>query len=241
MYDELTLLAQRKERPGMYFGERSLRALRDEMAGRELACSLCGQGELLKVYCGFVSWYEERFLPDQGPHAKWWNHLTYLAGGDDQEAFSLFYVRFEEYLTELGLALPERTYKDPLPAAGMKAELTFNELEFLAAVRRNPAGIPCGASLTGLYNLLYGMAQGFHRCGAEDQLPLFHAYVTWYREEHGLEKLNVNWRTHMLSRSWCSEKRAFYAFFHDMMIYLREHQGIYIPENAWDWRKMPEE
>lgn len=239
MYDELTLLAQRKARPGIYYGEPSLRALRDEMAGRELACSLCGQGDLLKVYCGFMEWYEQRYLPDTGDHAKWWNHLTYLAGGDDRAAFRLFFVRFEAYLAEMGMALPEKTDQDPLPAAGVVAKLCFDELVFLDTVRCNPGCLPCGASFNGLYNFLYGMIQGFHRCGAEDQLPLYRAYVMWYKEENEVARQSVGWKTHLLSRSACSDRQTFYTFFHDMMNYLREHQGIEIPNRAWDWRNMP--
>lgn len=238
MYDELTLLAQRKARPGAYYGECSLRALRDEMAGRAYACGLCGQDELLKVYTGFASWYANQ-LPDQGKHATWWNHLTYLAGGDDRKAFDLFFERFEEYLQEKGLALPEKTYQDPLPAAGVKCELHFDELTFLTRMREEPKSLIGRVSFSGLCNFLYGMAQGFHRCGAEDQLPLFHAYTAWYKEEHELDKQPVNWQTHLLSRSFCNDRQAFYTFFYDMMYYLQEHHGIEIPDRAWDWRKTP--
>jgi len=107
-FDELAFLAQIKERPGMYFGRPSLRSMADMIFGMHHAFCLCGREDQFSIFHAFIDWYHEEVLKDQNGYACWWNHLIYLSGGEDLEAFDGFFRVFERYLQDVhGKTLPK--------------------------------------------------------------------------------------------------------------------------------------
>lgn len=107
-FDELIFFAKVKKCPGMFFGRKSLTSLRDQLWGMIYAFSACGHPDALKLFRGFIEYYNnELFLADQNGYVCWWNHLLYTSGSMDDVAFDAFYRRFEAYLLdEHNLKLP---------------------------------------------------------------------------------------------------------------------------------------
>ena len=100
-FDELAFFAHVKKRPGMYLGRKSLIGLRDHLFGMTYAFSACGHTDALKLFKGFIEYYNQKlFLTDQNGYVCWWNHLLYTSGGSDERAFDSFYRKFEAYLLE---------------------------------------------------------------------------------------------------------------------------------------------
>ncbi len=95
----------------MYLGRPSLRSLRDQLWGMEWAFSYCTDESPLKYVWLFVKRYEkEHIKDDEGTYASWYNHMTYISGGYDDQAFECFFHYFERYLRdEHNLCLPEPT------------------------------------------------------------------------------------------------------------------------------------
>ena len=100
-FDELIFFAKVKKRPGMYLGRKSLISLRDQLFGMTYAFSVCGHSDVLKLFRGFIEYYNNKlFLTDQNGYVCWWNHILYTSGGIDDLAFDSFYRKFETYLFE---------------------------------------------------------------------------------------------------------------------------------------------
>ena len=107
-FHELDFFARIKKRPGMYFGRPSLRSMADMIAGMCHAFCLCGREDQFPLFLAFVEWYQKEAIRDQNGYACWWNHLIYISGGEDREAFFSFFSVFERYLKEVhGKTLPE--------------------------------------------------------------------------------------------------------------------------------------
>lgn len=107
-FDELEFFAHIKKRPGMYFGQPSLLSLRDFLFGMSLAFGICGYQDKFKYSDLFIDWYTENVIKDQNAYACWWNHMLYVSGGSDRQAFEYFFHRFEIYLSEVhNISLPE--------------------------------------------------------------------------------------------------------------------------------------
>jgi len=106
-FEELKFLAEVKRRPGMYLGEKSLKALRDWLFGMRFAFEACGQGDALKYTDEFIRWYNTQVLADRNGYACWWNHILYISGNLDSLAIDNFFRQFEGFLEEkYGLKLP---------------------------------------------------------------------------------------------------------------------------------------
>ncbi|MBQ7887056.1 MAG: hypothetical protein IJ313_09215 [Clostridia bacterium] len=108
-FNELVFFSKVKRRPGMFFGRKSLISLRDQLGGMIYAFSVCGNPDALKLFKGFVGYYNNWiFHTDRNGYACWWNHLLYISGGMDEIAFDSFFRKFEAYLLEEhNLKLPE--------------------------------------------------------------------------------------------------------------------------------------
>lgn len=238
-FGEMDFLAQRRRRPGVFWGEPSLRALRDEMAGLRCGFALMGRTDQTPLFDGFVRWYQGERLPDAGPHATWWNHLIYLAGGSDREALTAFFSAFEAYLQEQhGLALPETeglhgvwNVDGAMPG--------IDEVALLSALRQQTALYLPEPSFRGVTYFLGGVEQACGYCGRRGALPLWRGFIDGYIRENSLDGTSLSWRTHLLSRSGSSDRAAFYNFFHELAQYLERQHGIVIPNHAWDWRNQP--
>ena len=107
-FDELEFFAHIKKRPGMYFGEPSLISMRDYLNGMEHAFHFCGYEDKFGYFSLFREWYMENIIKDENSYAAWWNHMLYVSGGSDRQAFEYFFHRFEIYLSEVhNISLPE--------------------------------------------------------------------------------------------------------------------------------------
>ena len=100
-FDELAFFARLKERPGMYFGRPSLRSMADLIVGMDYAFCLCGKENQFPLFKAFIDWYHKEVIRDQNGYACWWNHLIYVSGGEDREAFAGFFRVFERYLKDI--------------------------------------------------------------------------------------------------------------------------------------------
>lgn len=111
-FDELKFFAEVKKRPGMYCGVSSLRSLRDYISGMEYAFSFSFDESPLRYFNAFINRYQTETIKDTNGYACWWNHLLYICGNDDREAFDRFFVLFERYLHDAYQAsLPTVTKK----------------------------------------------------------------------------------------------------------------------------------
>lgn len=110
-FDELKFLKNLKKRPGSYLGRKSLLSLRDHVFGMSYAFAVCGKGDALKYFHGFIEWYNKQlFETDQNGYVCWWNHILYTSGNHDDMAFDSFYGKFESYLRkEHGITLSENS------------------------------------------------------------------------------------------------------------------------------------
>lgn len=239
MFDELSFLNQRRGRPGIFWGEPSLSALRDEMAGLQCGFALMGRNDQTPLFDGFVRWYQAERLMDSGLHATWWNHLTYLSGGSDRAALTAFFSAFEAYLHEQhGLALPEAEGLHAVWGADGPAP-EIDEVALLSALRLRTALYLPEPSFRGVTYFLGGVEQACGYCGRRGALPLWRGFIDGYIRENGLDGTSMSWRTHLLCRSGGSDRAAFYNFFHELAQYLERQHGIVIPNRAWDWRNQP--
>lgn len=110
-FDELQFFAQVKKRPGAWLGRPSLLSLRDQLFGMRYAFDLCGQKNALKYFFSFVKWYEAGQVGNENGFACWWDHMLYISGNNDEQAFDTFFRCFEGYLEEHhGIALPEAAW-----------------------------------------------------------------------------------------------------------------------------------
>ena len=106
-FDELNFFAEVKKRPNLFFGKPSLLSLRDYIFGMEHAFSVCYSEDQLKYYHKFTQWYYNN-SPDKNGYVCWWNHILYISGNFDDQAFNRFFYIFEKYLKEEhNLYLPE--------------------------------------------------------------------------------------------------------------------------------------
>lgn len=107
-FDELIFFAQVKRRPGCFLGKDSLLSLRDQLFGMQYAFSFCQIENPLKYFSSFVEWYQNEVINDLDGYACWWNHILYISGNNDADAFHMFFEYFERYLKEnCGLCLPD--------------------------------------------------------------------------------------------------------------------------------------
>ena len=103
-FDELALLRQLKDRPGIFFGKKSLLSLRDFLWGVDYGLDIAANGQYKGqthfpiLFEGFVPWYIRRYVKDENGYAAWWNHLLYISGNRDDWAFDRFFSYLEEYL-----------------------------------------------------------------------------------------------------------------------------------------------
>ena len=109
VFDELTFFAQVKKRTVMYLAGKSLLSLRDHLYGMGYAFSACDRPDALKMFHLFIEYYNSKLLQtDQNGYVCWWNHLMYISGGSDADAFDAFFREFEAYLLNAHhLQLPE--------------------------------------------------------------------------------------------------------------------------------------
>lgn len=106
-FDELKFFAEVKKRPNLFFGKASLISLRDQIWGMYYAFSVCNYENPFYYFDLFKDWYHKE-LTDKNGYACWWNHLIYISGGDDMEAFHYFFRVFEQYLKDVhNVSLPE--------------------------------------------------------------------------------------------------------------------------------------
>lgn len=106
-FDELKFFAEVKKRPCLFFGKPSLLSLRDNIFGMDYAFTICNYENPFKYFYLFEDWYCNN-LTDKNGYACWWNHLIYISGGDDREAFHSFFRIFEQYLKDVhNVNLPE--------------------------------------------------------------------------------------------------------------------------------------
>ena len=107
-FEELLFFAKVKKMPGAWFEKPSLLSLRDQLFGMRYAFDLCGQKDALKYSFSFIKWYEAGQVWSEHSFACWWNHMLYISGNDDRQAFVTFFRYFEQYLKEChGLVLPK--------------------------------------------------------------------------------------------------------------------------------------
>ena len=107
-FDELQFFAKVRKMPGVWLGKPSLLSLRDQLFGMRYAFELCGQKDALNYCFSFVKWYEAGQVREENGFACWWNHMLYISGNNDEQAFDTFFRYFERYLKECrGLTLPE--------------------------------------------------------------------------------------------------------------------------------------
>ena len=103
----LTMMAKMKTKPGVFFGRKSLMSLRDQLWGMMYAFDICGHEEAMKYFRSFTETYNAKLL-EKGSCSAWWHHILNESGESDEEAFDLFFRRFECFLwNEYGLKLPE--------------------------------------------------------------------------------------------------------------------------------------
>lgn len=106
-FDELKFFAEAKKRPNLFFGKPSLLSLRDQIFGMAYAFSVCNYDNQFKYFQLFKDWYYSN-LTDKNGYACWWNHILYINGNDDAEAFYRFFDMFEQYLKDVhDMSLPE--------------------------------------------------------------------------------------------------------------------------------------
>ena len=106
-FDELKFFAEVKKQPCLFFGKPSLISLRDQIYGMYYAFSVCNYENPFNYFDLFKDWYHNN-LTDKNGYACWWNHLIYISGGNDSDAFHHFYKVFERYLKDKhNVSLPE--------------------------------------------------------------------------------------------------------------------------------------
>lgn len=106
-FDELNFFAKIKKCPNMFFGKPSILSLRDYISGMYHAFSVCNYDNQFKYFNSFKDWYHNN-QADKNGYVCWWNHILYINGNDDIEAFHRFFRIFEQYLQEVhSVSLPE--------------------------------------------------------------------------------------------------------------------------------------
>ena len=105
--NELQLLSRLKDRPELYLGRRSLIGLRDFLNGVRIGANAFREeiGEAAPVvpnYDAFIEAYSADLWRREGRNGYvcWWNHMLYVAGGDDALAFDTFFHCFEAWLRD---------------------------------------------------------------------------------------------------------------------------------------------
>lgn len=103
-FDEIKMWREIKNRPGMFFGQKSIIRLHSFLSGINYSI---GKDGCLSYFEGFNDWYMKKLNVDtNNAYTIWWNHILFTSGNSDSLAFDRFISYFEGYLQErFGLTL----------------------------------------------------------------------------------------------------------------------------------------
>lgn len=103
-FNEIKMWNDIKNKPGMFFGKRSIILLNSFLNGIKYSFE---KNSCLLYFQGFNEWYmKKRNVDTNNAYTIWWNHILFTSGNNDDLAFDAFISYFEEYLQEqFGLSL----------------------------------------------------------------------------------------------------------------------------------------
>ena len=103
-FNEIKMWNDIKNKPGMFFGKRSIILLNSFLNGIKYSFE---KNSCLLYFQGFNEWFmKKRNVDTNNAYTIWWNHILFTSGNNDDLAFDAFISYFEEYLQEqFGLSL----------------------------------------------------------------------------------------------------------------------------------------
>ena len=108
----------------------------------------------------------------------------------------------------------------------------FDELLFLAQIKKRPGMYLGRKSLTGLRDYLSGMHHGFAACGRSDALKWSVSFADYYNNQLFQNDQNgyACWWNHLLYISGNMDDAAFDAYFMKFEAYILEKHDLKLPE-----------